>query len=354
MRRTFTVNRGDARRRLDQMLLDRLPAYTASRTRLQQWIRLGQVRIDGARADRVSQRLLEGQRIEIELPDPPLRQHDAQPLPIDILYEDAWLLAVHKPAGMVAHPTKRYPDGTLMNALLWYLQQQGGVGGDRRADGRRARQSGDDPPAAGAAAAAATPVVRLVHRLDRETSGVMLVARTREVHARLARAMARRLVEKQYLALVYGVPASARDRIDLRITRDASGRFCTSKVEGRTASTIVELLAVSTGACAGLSLLRCTLVTGRLHQIRVHLAGVGLPIVGDPVYGEPRWKGLADQALAEACAGLTRQALHAWRLRCAHPVPGQPALELTAPPPPDLQSLLERAGLASAAGLPSR
>jgi 23S rRNA pseudouridine1911/1915/1917 synthase len=358
VRRVLEVDRGDARLRLDRLLAARLPERAGlSRTRLAAWIREGRVEIDGVPARRAAQRLQPGQAIALDLPEVPVAVHAAEDRPLTVLYEDDALLAVDKPAGLVAHPTRRHPAGTLMNALLAHL------GGGR---------------------------VHLVHRLDRETSGVVLVAKAPEVHATLARAMARRAVDKEYLALVYGSPRAPRDRIDLRIRRDpTSKRLTTSRHDGLEASTEIALLATTSGfattpdsipesnpesfpesipdsipesipestpesmpGLGRLSLLKCRLLTGRLHQIRLHLAGVGLPIVGDPVYGEPRWKGIADVRLREACAAFPRQALHAWRIRCLHPRTGAPLL-IEAPPPADLQALLEAAGLAGAIATPS-
>jgi len=319
-RRSLIVDRGDARRRLDLVLLDRLPQQARSRTRIQRWIDEGLVSVEGAVVRRAATRLLEGQRVDLELPVTPRRTLAAEDIPLRVLYEDAWLLAIDKPAGLVAHPTRRHPTGTLVNALLW--------------------RSGE--PLEGAAVVGP----RLVHRLDRETSGVLLVAKSREMHAVLARAMSRRAIIKEYLALVYGTPPRDRDLIDLRIVRDpATRRLAVSRTEGRVCETRYELLARSTDACAGLSLLRCTLGTGRLHQIRVHLSGIGLPLVGDPLYGEPRWKGVADAICAQACAAFPRQALHAARLRFTHPATGA-LLEIVAPPPDDLAALVAAAGLA--------
>lgn len=337
--RHLTIDRGDAHRRIDQVLVARLPGLPMlSRTRIQQLIRGGSVRIDGRPASRVSQRVAEGQRVEIDLPERPRRRHEAQPVPLAVLFEDEWLIAVDKPAGMVVHPTRRYPDSTLVNALLWRERDRPAGASEPGA----IAQEGDDE----------RTVVRLVHRLDRQTSGVLLAARSRAVHAALARAMARRAIDKHYLALVYGAPGSARTRIDLGIARDpATGRQAASKRAGRPASTIVELIARSPGARGGVSLLRCTLVTGRLHQIRVHLAAVGCPIVGDAVYGQPRWKGLADPALARACAGFTRQALHAWRICLTHPVTRRP-LSVTAPLPADLRDLLAAARIDASGAAP--
>lgn len=325
MERRFAIDRGSARRRLDRVILERLPdAPGVSRNRVQAWIRAGRVRVDGRPAERAAQRLREGQQVDVELPDPPRRVHAPEPIALRILHEDEWLIAVDKPAGLVVHPTRRHPQGTLVNALLWHMGAAG-AGQQPPGDDDRCR-------------------VRLVHRLDRDTSGVLLVARSREVLVMLARAMARRAITKEYLAVVYGVPRSVRDRIDLRIARNAEGRLVCSRHEGRPASTLIELVAASSGPRAGLSLLRCTLLTGRLHQIRVHLAGIGLPLVGDPLYGSPRWKGIRDPDLAALCAGFTRQALHAWRLSGPHPVTRRP-LTLTAPLPTDVQRLLDAAGL---------
>ena len=334
MRRVLEVDRGDARLRLDRLLVARLPGTAGlSRTRLAAWIREGRVEIDGVPATRAAQRLRPGQAIALDLPEPAPRPHLAEARPLTVLYEDDALLAIDKPAGLVMHPTRRYPSGTLMNALLAHLAHP--AGGNGR--------------------------VHLVHRLDRETSGIVLVAKSPAVHATLARAMARRAVHKDYLAVVYGTPRAPRDRIDLRIRRDpVTRRMTTSRHEGLPASTEIAVLASCSEhapstlrACsehdpATLTFLRCRLITGRLHQIRVHLAGVGLPIVGDPVYGEPRWKGIADPRLRDVCATLARQALHAWRLTCAHPLTGAP-LAITAPLPADVQALVDAAGIGAGA-----
>jgi 23S rRNA pseudouridine1911/1915/1917 synthase len=342
MRRVLEVDRGDARLRLDRLLVARLPdAAGLSRTRLAAWIREGRVEVDGVPATRAAQRLRPGQAIALDLPEPPPRPHLAEARPLAVLFEDDALLAIDKPAGLVMHPTRRHPSGTLMNALLAHLSQPGGSGR-----------------------------VHLVHRLDRETSGIVLVAKSPAVHATLARAMARRAVHKDYLAVVYGTPRAPRDRIDLRMRRDpATRRMTASRHDGLPASTEIAVLAScsehapstiaerpenagATGRAdlarggATLTFLRCRLITGRLHQIRVHLAGVGLPIVGDPIYGEPRWKGIAEPHLRDVCATFARQALHAWRLSCAHPVTGAP-LAIEAPLPADLRALVDAAGVAA-------
>jgi 23S rRNA pseudouridine1911/1915/1917 synthase len=342
----WRADRGDAGGRLDHAMVRHFAGLPGlSRSRLQGWIAAGRVRVNGAVIRRPAGRLAAGDELEVELPGPPpsrrrTRPLAAQRLPLAILYEDEHLLALDKPAGLVVHPTGRHRDGTLVNALAWHLAEGG--------EGAAAAAAGSEPLA-----------VRpgLVHRLDRDTSGVLLVAKSRAAHAGLARAIRARALRKDYLAVVYGRPPLVRGRIELRLLRDPLDRrrVAASRTEGRSAATLYELLAESCpgrrddgGRAGWLSLLRCRLVTGRTHQIRVHLAALGLPIVGDPLYGEPRHRGLADPALAALCRDFPRQALHAWRLGLRHPVTGQ-ALALRAPLPADLGRLLRAAGLGSQA-----
>ena len=316
-RRSFRVDRDDAARRLDQAVVRRLADIPGlSRSRVQRWIAEGLVRVDGAAVTRVSSRLSLGDEVEILLPGaaPVRRRPAAQPIPLSILWEDEHLLAVDKPPGIVVHPTHGHPDGTLLNAVLFHVGQRGAEG------------SMPGP----------------VGRLDKDTSGIVLFARSPLVHGRLARAMRKQGMEKDYLALVYGPARFPKGRIDRRILRDPEDRrrMTTSRTEGWESSTLYEVIAES----AGLALLRCRLLTGRMHQIRVHLQSEGLPIVGDPVYGEPRWKGMRVPDLATLCRGFPRQALHAWRLAFAHPITQQ-LLEIVAPLPADMAGLLAAAGM---------
>lgn len=316
-RRTFRTAPGDAARRLDLLVTQRLADVPGlSRARIQEWIGAGLVRVDGVAVTRSSLRPALGAEVEILLPSarphlPPVSQE----IPLSILFEDDWLLALDKPPGMVAHPTKGHADGTLVNGLLFHLgKAEGGAG--------------------------------LINRLDKGTSGVMLVAKAPGVHARLARVFASREVEKEYLAVVYGPVRFPKGRIDLRILRDPREprRRMASRTEGKEAATLWERLAESPEGDGGIALLRCRLLTGRTHQIRVHLQAEEMPIVGDPLYGEPHWKGLRDPGLAAACQAFPRQALHAHRLRFPHPVTRQ-AVEVVAPVPADLEGLLMAAGL---------
>jgi 23S rRNA pseudouridine1911/1915/1917 synthase len=339
----WRADRGDAGGRLDRALVRHFAGLPdLSRSRLQGWIAAGRVRVNGTVVRRPAGRLAAGDELELELPGPPPSRRRSRPLaaqrlPLAILYEDEHLLALDKPAGLVVHPTGRHRDGTLVNALAWHL-----------AEGREDREGREGSEA-----------VRpgLVHRLDRDTSGVLLVAKSRAAHAGLARAIKARALRKDYLAVVYGRPPLAWGRIELKLLLDPLDRrrVAASRTEGRSAATLYELLAESCpgraddgGRAGWLSLLRCRLVTGRTHQIRVHLAALGLPIVGDPLYGEPRHRGIADPAVAALCRDFPRQALHAWRLGLRHPVTGQ-ALALRAPLPADLHRLLVAAGLVSQA-----
>jgi 23S rRNA pseudouridine1911/1915/1917 synthase len=313
--RTFRTVRGDASQRLDRLVAQRLADIPGlSRARIQEWIGAGRVRVDGVAVTRPSARPAPGAEVEVLFPR--VRPHPppvAQDIPLSILFEDDWLLALDKPPGMVAHPTKGHADGTLVNALLFHLgKAEGGAG--------------------------------LVSRLDKNTSGVLLVAKAPEVHARLARILRTREAEKEYLAVVYGPVPFPKGRIDRRILRDPRDprRRTTSRTEGKDATTLWERLAEAKDG--GIALLRCRLLTGRTHQIRVHLHAEGMPIVGDPLYGEPRWKGLRDPALASVCRDFPRQALHARRLRFPHPVTGEP-VEVVAPVPADLDGLLAAASL---------
>jgi len=238
------------------------------------------------------------------------------------LYEDDYLLAVNKPAGVVVHPTFTNPIGTLMNALL----------GRARAWPARQRPS-------------------IVGRLDKLTSGVVIVARSAQAHAKLQRALASTPAsthcEKDYLAIVYGHVKARRGAIDFRLGHDQQDRrrIVASTTVGAASLTRFERVAQVSAPRVGLSLLRCRLVTGRRHQIRVHLAARGWPIVGDPAYGEAAWSRIADVELAAALRAFPRQALHARRVSFIHPeTRGRVSVE--APLPRDFEDLLVVTGLA--------
>jgi len=320
--RTLTADRGDAGKRLDLVLRRHLTDVgTATRTRVQAWIEDGQVTVNGAPVHRVSTRAALGDVVTVALPattvNPRRGAMEAEDVSLDVLYEDDYLLALDKPAGVVVHPAYRHAAGTVMNALLW------------RARGWPANQRPS-----------------LVGRLDKLTSGIVVVAKTAAVHAALQRTMASSHSEKDYLAVVYGRVNVARGEIDLRLGHDRGDRrrIVASANVGAPSLTRFERLARIAAPRAGLSLLRCRLATGRTHQIRVHLAARGWPLVGDAAYGEPRWSQILDAALAATLRVFPRQALHAWRVAFTHPVTHD-RLRLEAPVPPDLGGLLAAVGL---------
>jgi 23S rRNA pseudouridine1911/1915/1917 synthase len=318
--RLLVTDRGDAGRRLDLIVCRHLADLSAAtRTRVQAWIDEGAVSVNGQTVCRAAARLAAGDRIAVTLPEDVAQRREPAPedLPLDILYEDEHFLAINKPAGIVAHPTYLHPEGTMLNALLW-----------------RARDwPGAERPS-------------VVGRLDKLTSGLMIAAKNSAAHAALQRALMGRRTEKQYLALVYGRVSPARGEIDLKLRRDPRDRrrVVASPSVGAASLTRFECVESVAAPRAGLTLLRCQLVTGRMHQIRVHLAARGWPIVGDSKYGQPLWRDVEDAALRDVLSSLTRQALHAWRLVLVHPTTGR-QLTLEAPCPADLGRVLTTAGL---------
>jgi 23S rRNA pseudouridine1911/1915/1917 synthase len=311
----MTADRGDAGQRLDLVLRRHLAGVEiATRTRVQWWIEHGHVTVNGVPVTRAAARTAAGDVVAIMLPDPPARAvMAAENVGLDIVYEDDHLLAVNKPPGVVAHPTYRHGGGTLLNALLWHA---------------RSWPAGQRPS--------------LVSRLDKLTSGLVVVARSPAIHA----ALQRRFTEKEYLAVVYGDVASERGEIALRLGRDLVDRrrVVASTTTGASSLTRFERLASVPAPRAGLALLRCRLATGRTHQIRVHLAARGWPIVGDPVYGEPRWSSVEDQHLASVLSSFPRQALHASRAAFTHPITGE-RVAIDAALPADMKELMAVTGL---------
>jgi 23S rRNA pseudouridine1911/1915/1917 synthase len=269
-----------------------------SRSYLQQLIEAGAVRLRGAAANKPAQRVKAGEAGTIELrPTPQSQAFVAEDLPLAVVYEDEHLRIIDKPAGLVVHPAPGNWRGTLLNGLL-------------------ARD----------AQARALPRAGIVHRLDKDTSGLMVVARTRQAMDRLVAQIAAREVSRQYLALAHrSWQGPAQRRVEAAIGRDPRNRLRMAVVDlgrhsGKPAATVFRLLEQAEQGCA----LLCTLETGRTHQIRVHAAHIGHPLVGDPLYG------------GAPAAGLARQALHAVGLAFAHPVTGV-SLDFHAPLPDDLR-----------------
>jgi len=291
--------------RLDRFLAAVLPEH--SRSQIQRLIKDGQVTV-GGRPCRVSTPVRTGQRVVVEVPAVRPAAPAAEALPLVFLHEDADLVVVDKPAGMVVHPAAGHSSGTLVNALLHHLTDLSGVGGEERPG--------------------------IVHRLDRGTSGVMVVAKHDRSHAELARQFHDREVEKAYVALVWGVVQAGR-RIDLPIGRDPANRQKMSARARRARSAVTRVTRAE--HLRGVSLVEVAIATGRTHQIRVHLSAIGHPIVGDATYGgvhrrvPPHLKPLAR---------LARPFLHAARLTFTHPADGR-RLTFESPLPGDLQAVLD-------------
>lgn len=282
---TLTAEPEDTGKRLDAFLHERLPEF--SRSRIQSWIKTDRVLV-GGRVLRASYVLRGGEIVSVTPAEPPPLKAEPEELPLEILYEDADVIAVDKPAGMVVHAGAGHATGTLVNALLHHFGTLSKVGGNLRPG--------------------------IVHRLDRETSGVLLVARTDKAHQALAAQFHDRSVEKTYLALVHGRMKRACGRIDAPIARDPVRRTrMTAKLgSGRPAFTEYRV----TEEIGPFSFLEVSIATGRTHQIRVHLANIHHPVVGDRLYGAP--------AKIGALPPLGRFFLHAWRIHFFSPSSGEP------------------------------
>ena len=290
--------------RLDLALSGLVPEF--SRSYLQQLIDLGSVSINGKVVSKASSKVRVGDVGQIALrPTPQSQAFKAETAPLDIVYEDEYLLVINKPAALVVHPAPGNWSGTLMNRLLGHDSQ-----------------------------AFHLPRAGIVHRLDKDTSGLMVVARTRQTMDALVQAIAARTVKRQYLALAHGRWSDAPLRhVDAPIGRDPRNRLRMAVVDlalhaGKVAQTDFECLSNSSQGC----LIKCTLHTGRTHQIRVHLASIGHTLVADQMYG------------GAAAAGMQRQALHAAKLAFTHPVTGH-ALDFRAPLPTDFSDAIDRWGL---------
>jgi 23S rRNA pseudouridine1911/1915/1917 synthase len=297
--------------RVDRALAALTPEF--SRSYLQQLMADGAVLWRGERTGKASAKVKVGDALSVELrPTQQAMAFVPQPMALDVVFEDAHLMVIVKPAGLVVHPAAGHWSGTLLNGLLAHH-----------------------------AGAAALPRAGIVHRLDKDTSGLMLVGKSRQAVEALVRAIAARDVKREYLALAHGAWRGAAEvTVDQAIGRDTHNRLRMAVIPaslgtGKTAQTTLRPLDSNAQA----TLLACRLHTGRTHQIRVHAAWLGHPLVGDTIYG------------GRALFGMTRQALHATRLRLQHPVTSE-TLAFEAPPPPDFERAVEQAGLQYNRGVP--
>jgi 23S rRNA pseudouridine1911/1915/1917 synthase len=303
---------GDAGQRLDRVLAQHLPLL--SRTRLKRLIETGQVTREGAVLRDPSQRVRYDQNFVVILPRIEDAAPVAQPIALDIRFEDAHLIVIDKPAGMVVHPAPGNPDGTLVNALLAHCGVSlSGIGGVRRPG--------------------------IVHRLDKGTSGLMVVAKTEEAHHALSRDFAARRIDRAYIAFVWGVPSVPAGEIAGNIGRSGVNRKKMAVVaheKGKPAITRYRVERAFDGYAAQIE---CRLATGRTHQIRVHFAHLGHPLIGDPVYGTPAGRSVARTGPGGVqIAAFPRQALHARLLGFTHPVEKRP-VQFESSLPADLRDL---------------
>lgn len=299
--------------RLDRFLISTTEGV--SRTYLQKLIRGGEVTVNDKVAKQPSYQLRHGDRVCLTLPAPrPLDTVQPEKVSLDILHEDSHLIVLNKPAGMLVHPANRVNVGTLVNALLAHCTDLSGIGGVERPG--------------------------IVHRLDKDTSGILVVAKTDVVHRELSVQFERHSIIRQYVAVVCGAPTKTTGTIDAQIARSRRDRrrMTTVEMDGRRAVTHYEVLETY----PRFAFVQLILETGRLHQIRVHLQHIGHPVAGDAIYGgEQRALNDADTAeMKQALAQLKRQALHARLLRFLHPATGE-NLTFSAPIPKDMQRIVD-------------
>lgn len=308
----LSVSPEDAGLRLDAYVSQQVTECTRSHAAL--LIRQGNILVDGA-STKPSYKVKTREQITVEMPPPEPVDLVAEPMDLDILFEDRHLIVINKPAGLVVHPAAGHPTGTLVNGILHHCPDLEGIGGEMRPG--------------------------IIHRLDKDTSGVMVVAKTAQALAGLADQFKSRSVVKQYLALVHGVPKEDSGSIDLPVGRHPVDRkkMSTRSAQGREALTLWKIESKFNGA----ALLAVDLKTGRTHQIRVHCYSMGHPLIGDPVYGFRRAiSNLAkhNKPLYLAAKRAARQMLHAHKLGFTHPVNGDHQ-QFGAPIPEDMGSVIK-------------
>ena len=299
MERVLTAAPEDAGLRLDAFLALRLPDF--SRSRIQQLLEQGCILVEG-KPGKKNRRLTPGERILLDLPEPAEADPEPEEIPLDILFEDADLLVINKPKGMVVHPAPGHESGTLVNALLHHCGDSlSGIGGVKRPG--------------------------IVHRLDKDTSGLMLAAKTDRAHASLAAQLGDHSLHRVYAALLIGTPRPAEGVVDLPVGRHPRDRkkMAAGVPGGRSAVTHYRVLE----SFPGYSYAECVLETGRTHQIRVHMASLGHPVAGDPLYG------------GKCALPLSSQCLHAREICFRHPVTGED-MTFSCPLPPEFSAVLQK------------
>ena len=314
---TILVDESDQDRRLDAVVAAHLPA--CSRSLAANLIANHKILVDN-QPKKPGYRVRSGQEIIGRIPAPEPVECQPEPIPLDILYQDRHIVALNKPAGLIVHPAPGYRRGTLVNALLYHCPDLGGIGGEIRPG--------------------------IVHRLDKDTSGTMVVAKNAQALEILAQQFKTRTVRKKYLALVYGDLKNDEGTINLPIGRHPVHRkqMSTTTRKGRSAETSWRVRE----KFKAITLLELTLKTGRTHQIRVHCTALGHPIVGDQVYRSRKWLKDIDRLFSGESSSMVaqlkavpRQMLHAWRLRLTHPYTGE-VMTFESPIPTDMETVIEK------------
>ncbi len=298
--------------RLDRFLADAFPDLT--RSQVKRLIDEGAVSLTGSDV-KASFKLRGGEQISVVLHEPEPIEAAPEAIPLTVLYEDAALIVIDKPAGLVVHPAPGHPGGTLVNALLHHCDDLAGIGGELRPG--------------------------IVHRLDKDTSGVLVASKNDQTHLALASQFKSHSIQRRYRALVHGLMKPAEGTVDQAIGRHPVHRKKMSVNCRRGRRAVTHWRVLKQYDQDRLSLVELKLETGRTHQIRVHLASLGYPVVGDPLYGQPRRdRACADVELAGLLRGLSRQFLHARLLGFEHPETGE-SLVFHAPMPPELQQIID-------------
>ncbi len=311
---SFLVDEDDGGERLDSFLSGQMPAL--SRSRLQKAIRAGEVTVEGVAVLKPSQKVRQQERVEVAFSPPRPLEIVPEKIPLDIVYEDEHLLVVNKAPGMVVHPAPGHETGTLVHALLGHCTNLSGIGGVLRPG--------------------------IVHRLDAGTSGLLVVAKSDEIHIALSRQLMERSMHRIYIALVWGEMPEHSGVIDMPIGRSPRDRKKMTVIEGgREALTTYSVV----DTYSPFQYIKLKLGTGRTHQIRVHLSRVGHPVLGDPLYGGRTLRrgmltGPRAAIARKALSMIDRQALHAEELSFVHPGTGA-FMTFTAPPPDDLRAVLD-------------
>ena len=333
----ISVDQDAAGKRLDAFLADQIEGW--SRSRLQRLIEDGDVLVNGKTA-KPSYKLRDGDEVDVDLVEAPVERFEPENIPLDIVFEDQFLAVINKPAGMVVHPGAGVSSGTLANAIAWHFKSEppmvmGGLPEASVSDEISpllVNASGNPPPIRGG-----TDRVGIVHRLDKDTSGLILVAKDEKTHESLAEQFRSRTVEKSYIALVHGSPRENKGTIDRPIARDRWHRTkMTVAANGREALSIWKVRQ----RFEKFTLVEVEIKTGRTHQIRVHLASINHPVVGDATYNEGRDNTIANVEIKKAVEKLGRFFLHAERLAFTHPETSE-RLSFRTQIPDELKHLLD-------------